>query len=86
MPATSRVFLLPALLMLASCGASPDLGQAGRDLAASGPAPALVPVEDLLALDNAPRASETATAAVDARADRLRARAAALRRKPVSGG
>ncbi|MBL4917176.1 hypothetical protein [Szabonella alba] len=78
------ISLLLALLMTASCGTFPDLGEDGRSLAAPGPAPVLVPVEDLLALDTAPRARASGTGAVEARADRLRNRAAALRRTEVT--
>jgi len=76
--------LVPALLLAASCGQFPEVHQAERNLATGQTTPSLVPVEDLLALDTTPRASETSIAAVDARADRLRARAAALRRTPVT--
>ncbi|MFN3823726.1 MAG: hypothetical protein ACK4RN_07085 [Pseudorhodobacter sp.] len=76
--------ILPALFVAASCGHFPEVHRAERNLPASQTAPVLVPVEDLLALDTAPRATEASVSAVEGRADRLRARAAALRRTPVS--
>ena len=79
-----RLSLLPFLALLASCSQFPEVREAEQRLASQQAAPALVPVEDLLALDTAPRATEGSIGAVEGRADRLRNRAAALRRMPVT--
>lgn len=79
-----RLSLLPFLLILTACSQFPEVRAAEERLTSDQSAPNLVPVEDLLALDTAPRATEGSIGAVESRADRLRNRAAALRRTEVT--
>ena len=80
-----RPSLLPLLavltLGLAACAEVPRFDRAGP--AAAGPAPAILPLDDLVARAPAPAPGaapmEAAAGSVAARAARLRARAAAMR-------
>ncbi|MDO9526073.1 MAG: hypothetical protein Q7J57_11165 [Gemmobacter sp.] len=76
----SVMFALAALT--AGCATFPDVlateSQASREQGY----PSLAPIEDLLAAGAAERVQPSEIAALDARAARLRARAAALRRDP----
>jgi hypothetical protein len=77
-----RLALLPFILMSA-CATFPEVDRAERSLG-EGPAPILLPTEDLLARVDAPSRVGAAEAEVTARAASLRARAARLRATPVS--
>ncbi|WP_135432903.1 hypothetical protein [Pseudotabrizicola sediminis] len=65
-------------LVLSACAPLPDIA-AQTNTAATGPAPVLVPLDGILAQADAVGSGEGAVAPLDARASRLRARAAALR-------
>ena len=65
-------------LALAGCAPLPDIA-AQTNTSTSGPAPVLVPLGGILAQADAVGSGAGAVAPVDARASRLRARAAALR-------
>jgi len=75
---------VPLLFFCAACSQFPEVREAEQKLLSAQAAPSLVPVEDLLALDTSPRATDGSINAVESRADRLRARAAALRRTSVT--
>ena len=71
-----RDLTLLALLLLTGCTSFPEVDRAGaRYGGTAGAAPALVPLEDVLAA-----AGGQITDALVSRADKLRARAASLRR------
>ena len=76
-----RVMLL-SLLLLSACAAFPEVDRAERTLS-EGPAPILLPTDDLLARVDAPSRVGSAQATLTARAAALRARAARLRGTPV---
>ncbi|MFZ1469199.1 MAG: hypothetical protein WAT09_09490 [Paracoccaceae bacterium] len=77
-----RPFRLPLLLtaglliLAAGCGRPPAI--AAFDATASGPPPALLPIDDLLALGNAPSTAAARGEAVVSRAARLRHRASLM--------
>jgi hypothetical protein len=79
-----RALALPAVLCaLAACAGPPALPERagfGGGAQGRGPAPVLVPLDGLLAAADAPGRTEAALADLTARAERLRARAAQLRR------
>lgn len=78
-----RISLL-ALLILAACAEFPEVDTAVEGFG-EGPAPILLPTDDLLARANQPpRASEDTASGVEARVARLRARAAQVRARPAS--
>ncbi|MFN6979133.1 MAG: hypothetical protein ACK4OP_13475 [Gemmobacter sp.] len=82
-----RPTVFAILVLLAACSAlPPDLDGAETAAARTAPYPQLVPIDPLLAAETAGTASAADTAAVEARAARLTARAAALRRIPAPGG
>ena len=74
--AMTRALIL--CLTLSACASFPGVDAAASK--ATGPAPALLPMDELLAQTGQPRA-ETAGNSLTARAAALRARAAALRRQ-----
>ncbi|MGQ0565748.1 MAG: hypothetical protein ACT4OK_11835 [Gemmobacter sp.] len=76
-----RRLILP-LLLLSACAPFPEVDRAER-LLGDGPAPILLPTQDLLARVDAPSRVGDAQATLAARAAALRARAAALRATPV---
>jgi hypothetical protein len=75
--------MVPIVLLLAACASFPEVDRAERSLG-EGPAPLLLPTEDLLARVDAPSRVGSAEAELTARAAALRARAARLRVTPVS--
>ena len=75
-----RALILP--LVLSACASFPEVDRAERTLG-EGPAPILLPTEDLLARVDAPSRVGDAQATLTARAAALRARAARLRGTPV---
>ena len=75
-----RVLIL-SLLLLSACAAFPEVDRAERSLS-EGPAPILLPTEDLLARVDVPSRVGSAQAPLTARAAALRARAAGLRGTP----
>jgi hypothetical protein len=77
-----RLIVLP-LLLLSACAAFPEVDRAERTLG-DGPAPILLPTEDLLARVDAPSRAAGAQASVAARVAALRARAARLRALTIS--
>ncbi len=72
---------LSALLLLAACADFPEVDAAAARLD-KGPAPQLLPTEDILARAALPGRAEGAGDAVAARVARLKARAARLRALP----
>lgn len=72
-------FLLTAILCLIGCAPLPDIAAATQT--APAPAPALVPIDGILMQADALGAGRSAVGDVDARAARLRDRAASLRRQ-----
>ena len=76
-----RALILPFLL-LSACADFPEVDRAERSLG-EGPAPILLPTEDLLARVDAPSRVGSAQATLNGRAAALRARAARLRATPV---
>ncbi len=70
------------LVLIAACGSFPEVDRAVRQLG-EGPAPILLPTDDLLARVDAPSRVGDAQATLVARAAALRARAARLRATPV---
>jgi hypothetical protein len=79
-PALPRLL---ALALLAACASFPKLDGAATRAAPSGPYPALVPLDALLAEAGAPGRGVEASQGLQARAAALKARAAALRGRPV---
>ncbi len=78
-----RVALI-ALLFLAACAEFPQVDAAVAGFG-EGPAPILLPTDDLLARANQPPlASDATRAGVEARVARLKARAAAVRARPAA--
>ena len=76
-----RDLTLLALLLLTGCTSFPEVDRAGaRYGGTAGAAPALVPLEDVLAAAGTGRPGGQITDALFSRADKLRARAASLRR------
>lgn len=73
-----RLALLLAPLCLASCATFPEVDAAERGLV-PGPAPVLMPADELAARTAPAVATADPQAALDARAAALRARAASLR-------
>jgi len=73
--------LLP-LVLIAGCASFPEVDRAER-LLGEGPAPILLPTEDLLARVDAPSRVGNSQATLVARAAALRARAVLLRATPV---
>lgn len=69
---------LALCLVLAACATFPEVDAAERMLG-EGPAPQLLPTEDIRARAALPGRAETSQAALLARVARLKARAAALR-------
>ena len=67
---------------MSACASFPEVDRAERTLA-EGPAPILLPTEDLLARVDAPSRVGDAQTTLAARAAALRARAARLRATPV---
>jgi hypothetical protein len=79
-----RPAALALALALAACAALPPAVDGAESAEArAAPYPALIPVEPLLALAAEPGTTAGDTAAVEARAARLRARAAALHAAPA---
>jgi hypothetical protein len=78
----SRSAPLALCALLAACATFPEVDAAERALA-EGPAPRLLPTEEILARAALPGRAEAAAETVAARAARLRARAARLRATPV---
>ena len=76
-----RALILP--LVLSACASFPEVDRAERTLG-EGPAPILLPTDDLLARVDAPSRVGASQATLTARATVLRARAARLRATPVS--
>jgi hypothetical protein len=70
-------------LALAACAAFPEVDRAGGAFA-DAPAPRLLPTDALLSLETAPAAGPDREAELLARASRLRARAEAIRGRPLS--
>jgi hypothetical protein len=66
-------------LLLAGCSGMPEVAARESAEAQAAPWPRLAPLPDLLADADAPSRAKPAEAELDARAARLRARAAALR-------
>ncbi|MFN3642709.1 MAG: hypothetical protein ACK4TB_07275 [Gemmobacter sp.] len=82
-----RLPALATLAFLAACTTlPPELDKAETAEARMAPYPRLVPLDAAMAAEAAGTVSATDTAAVEARAARLTARAAALRRIPAPGG
>ncbi|MDF1854857.1 hypothetical protein [Pseudooceanicola sp.] len=79
------VLLAPALLVLTGCADLPPLDRSIDAAAKSAPYPELVATDRLLAGIEEPQVEASDDAELAARGDRLRARAAALRRR-TSGG
>jgi hypothetical protein len=74
--------LILSLLVIPACTAFPEVDRAAARLG-EGPAPILLPTDDLLARVDAPSRAVGAQSALAARAAALRARASRLRGTPV---
>ena len=75
-------YILPLLLLLTACATFPEVDRAEARLK-PGPAPSLLPTEDLLARVDAVGRVQAARDGLALRAAALRARAARLRATPV---
>lgn len=76
------VAVLILCLAVSACASFPEVDRAGAAYD-DAEAPRLLPTDAVLAMELAPVADEGARAALLARAEGLRARAAAIRRRPV---
>ncbi|QYK40881.1 MAG: hypothetical protein KF887_15995 [Paracoccaceae bacterium] len=69
-------------LVLAACAAFPEVERA-EGAYSDAPAPQLLPTDQVLAMESGAIATDDRRAALIARADALRARAATIRRRPA---
>lgn len=76
-----RATFAMALMLIAGCADVPEVALRESDTSRLGDYPALVPMSDLLAGGAQPARAESAEAEINARAARLRGRAAALRQR-----
>lgn len=76
LPPALRAAACAAVLGIAACAQAPQSGPLPQ---ATGPAPALVPLQDLLAQADGTPVAEPSAAALAARSARLQARAALMR-------
>ena len=79
-----RLILLPVLLGLSACAPFPE-AQAPQRLASPAEAPALLPLDQLVAQAGEAQITPAITGSVEARAAALRARAATMQSEPLQG-
>ncbi|WP_424941736.1 hypothetical protein [Aliiroseovarius crassostreae] len=79
-------FLIPALIGLAACSPSPEVGKPLSNVARNADYPRILPLDTLLAQQPEEVDIPALTGSLTSRAAALRARAAALRGSIVDGG